>query len=94
MTVNVLRETFESDVMKSTWKNPIINSKENKTWTKKGSINIAPNCEVFFYIVILTKTLNADLTKRVCYPCPGRKEEAVFVFAWTGVKARESVREC
>ena len=49
INVSVLRETFESDVMKSTWKNYIINSKEKKTCTKKGSINIVPNCELFLY---------------------------------------------
>ena len=48
INVNVLRETFESDVMKSTWEYSVINSKEKKTCSKKGSVNVVPNCELLF----------------------------------------------
>ena len=34
--MNVLREAFGSDIMKSTWKNPFINSRKNKICAKRG----------------------------------------------------------
>lgn len=37
MNVKVLRETFEKDVIKSNDENPIVNSREDRTCTKKGS---------------------------------------------------------
>lgn len=45
MNVNVLRETFENDVIKSNDENFIVNSREDRTCTKKGNVNIVSNCE-------------------------------------------------
>lgn len=43
MNVKVLRETFENDVIKSNDENPIVNSREDRTYTKKGNANIVSN---------------------------------------------------
>lgn len=45
MNVKVLRETFENDVIKSNDENPIVNSREDRTYTKKGNANIVSNCK-------------------------------------------------
>ena len=60
--VNVLRETFENDVIKSNDENPIVNPREDSTCTKKGNASIF-NCENF----LIQKTLNVDLTKKCVY---------------------------